>query len=145
MTPQIPHIPRYFTVNLPAVPPLPEKCCPHRSKYVTCVRAAGNVWRLGDQSVSRRLNRFRPLPPLENRASLARQRRGGCANARKWTLYGTENLTVGREPCQTPMPTATAAPVTVITRGTIGRVAAATVPWLAAPEISVRLSAVCIS
>src|ERR1700692_939463 len=34
MTPQIPHIPRYFTVKLPAVPPLPEECCAHTAVIV---------------------------------------------------------------------------------------------------------------
>jgi len=35
MTPQIPHIPWYFTVNLLALPPLPEKESAHRCKELT--------------------------------------------------------------------------------------------------------------
>src|SRR5665213_4480138 len=32
MTPQIPHILRYFTVKPTAVPPIPQKCCARRCK-----------------------------------------------------------------------------------------------------------------
>src|ERR1700722_13453598 len=34
MTPQIPHIPRYFTVKLRAVPPLPAECYPLTVAFV---------------------------------------------------------------------------------------------------------------
>src|SRR5579863_6014209 len=45
MTPQIPHIPRYFTVNLPALPPLHEKDCAHSCKYFARFWPAATVRR----------------------------------------------------------------------------------------------------
>src|ERR1700674_3843553 len=49
MTPQIPHIPRYFTVKLAAVPQLPDECCAFRCQNVAVFRSALHVRRLTDQ------------------------------------------------------------------------------------------------
>src|SRR5580700_12100178 len=111
MTPQIPHIPWYFTVNLLALPPLPEKESAHRCK---------GLIRFPSAQV------FAAMP--------ANSGTTGRVQGRK-ECYGNMLLTAGRVPCQTPMPTAAAVPVMITTRGVIGRVAATTAHWLAFPRI----------